>query len=402
VNAAARPAGPGAGWGDLAAELDALAKSGLRRILREAEGPSQAECTLDGSPYVNFGSNNYLGLAAHPDLVAAAQDAAAAGGTGTGASRLLTGNQPGYRRLEAALADWKGTEAAVVFSSGFAAAIGTIPALVGGGDAVLCDRLAHASLVDGARLSRARLLVYPHADPKALGRILAKQRPRYRRALIVTDGLFSMDGDIAPLPDLLAVAERHDSRLLVDDAHATGVLGHGGAGTLEHFALGPSDRIVQMGTLSKALGSVGGFIAGPRVLRDWLVNRARTLVFSTGLPASCLAAALAGVELARRHAWRRARLRELSVRVRAGARAAGLNVADGDTPVIPVVLGDQVRTMRWMDALLGRGLYVPGVRPPTVPAGESRLRISLMATHTDDHVQRLVQALSDLSRREPA
>jgi 8-amino-7-oxononanoate synthase len=314
----------------------------------------------------------------------------------------MSGNQSGYRRLESALAEWKGTEASLVFSSGFAAAVGTIPALAGPGDAVACDRLAHASLLDGARLSRARLLVYPHADASALDRVLARQRGRFGRVLIVTDGLFSMDGDVCPLPDLLAVAERRDARVLVDDAHATGVLGAGGGGTLEHFGIARSDRIVQMGTLSKALGSVGGFIAGPAVLRDWLVNRARTLVFSTGLPASCLAAALSAIGLARRQAWRRARLRELSIRIRMALRSAGLEVPEGETPVIPVLLGDERRAMRWMEALMARGLYVPGVRPPTVPAGEARLRISLMATHTDDHAARLGEAVAALARQEPS
>ncbi|MEK7477504.1 MAG: 8-amino-7-oxononanoate synthase [Candidatus Coatesbacteria bacterium] len=402
MNPPARPAQPGAGWRDLASEIQALERAGLRRSLREAAGLPLAECTLDGRPMVNFGSNNYLGLATHPEVIAAAQEAAGAEGTGTGASRLLSGNQSGYRRLEATLADWKGTESALVFSSGFAAAVGAIPALAGPGDAVACDRLAHASLLDGARLSRARLLVYPHADPAALDRVLARQRRRFRRVLVVTDGLFSMDGDICPLPELIAVAERHDARLLVDDAHATGVLGGGGGGTLEHFGVAGVDRVVQMGTLSKALGSAGGFIAGPDVLREWLVNRARTLVFSTGVPASSLAAAGAAVGLARRQAWRRTRLRELSVRVRGAARAAGLVVPEGDTPVIPVMLGDEHRAMRWMDAMLARGLFVPGVRPPTVPAGGSRLRISLMATHTDEHAGRLVETLAAFAGREPS
>jgi len=400
VKEASRP-GPGAGWGDLAPELESLERDGLRRTLREAGGPAAAECLLDGRLLVNFGSNNYLGLASHPDVIAAAQEAAAAFGAGTGASRLLGGNQPVYAKLEAALADWKRAASALVFSSGYSAALGTIPALVGTGDAVACDRLDHASLLDGARLSRARLLLYPHADARALDRLLARSRRRFRRVLVVTDGLFSMDGDVCPLPELLKTAERHDARVLVDDAHATGVLGAQGGGTLDHFGIDPSDRVVQMGTLSKALGSVGGFVAGPAVLREWLVNRARTLVFSTGLPASCLAAALAATGIARRQAWRRARLRELSVRVRREVRALKFDVPDGDGPVIPVILGDARRTMRWSAALGDHGFFVPGVRPPTVPAGSSRLRISLMATHTDDHAARLVERLAALAREDP-
>ncbi len=327
----------------------------------------------------------------------AARDAAGDLGTGAGASRLITGNHQAYRALESAVARWKGAETCTVFSSGYAAALGAIPALAGDGDLVLADRLNHASLIDGARLSRARLMVYDHADAAALEGVLGRVRARYRRALIVTDGLFSMDGDLAPLPELLAVAERHDAWLLVDDAHATGVLGATGSGTPEHFGLPPSDRLIQMGTLSKALASVGGFVCGPAPLNEWLVNRARTLVFSTGLPPACLAAASAAVTAAATREGLRERLRVLAGRVRGRIAELGLGTIPGESAVIPVLLGDERRVMDAAAAMLDRGCFVPGIRPPTVPAGTARLRISLMATHTDEHIDRLMAALGALS-----
>lgn len=334
--------------------------------------------------------------------MAAARRAADELGTGAGSSRLVTGNHAAYGALESALADWKRAGSCAVFASGFAAATGAIPALAGPGDAVLCDRLNHASLLDGARLSKARLLVYPHGDASALDGLLGRVRSRYRRALIVTDGLFSMDGDLAPLPDLLAAAERHDAWILVDDAHATGTHGETGSGTPEHFGVTGSDRLVQMGTLSKALASVGGFVCGPDPLAEWLVNRARPLVYSTGLPPAAVAAAAAAIGVARADRPGRDRLRALSRRVREGIGSLGLASLPGESAIIPILLGDDRRAMRWAAALVERGCFVPGIRPPTVPAGTARLRVSLMATHTDAHVNRLLEALTALAAREPA
>ncbi len=389
------------GWGLLAEELAALDQGGLRRQLRNIEGPAEAELQLDGRKLVNFGSNNYLGLAFHPEVIAAAREATAQYGAGAGASRLICGNHALYQRLEQALASLKGTEYALVFSTGYMANLGTIQAIVGEGDAVASDRLNHASLIDACRLSRARLLIYPHGDTDRLADMLDKYRPKYRRMLIVTDGLFSMDGDVAPLRSLMQLAERHDAWLLVDDAHGTGVLGAEGRGSFEYFCLTPTDNVIQMGTLSKALGSVGGFIAGPAVLRDFLVNRSRMLIYSTGLPAGPQAAALAALGVARRDPWRRQRLKEIAGQVRRSLRELGLTVLDGDGPIIPVILGDNLRAMRWMEALMERGCFVPGVRPPTVPEGEARLRISVMATHTDVHIDQLVGACASIAREEP-
>lgn len=364
-------------------------------------GPVGPELVLNGRPAVNFGSNNYLGLTLHPEVMAAARESLETSGTGAGASRLVTGNHAVYAPLESALAGWKRAESCVVFPSGFAAATGTIPALVGEGDVIAADRLNHASLIDGARLSKARLLVYPHADAAGLEALLGRVRGRYRRALVITDGLFSMDGDLAPLPALMGIAERHDAWVLVDDAHATGTHGSTGSGTPEHFGLPPSERLIQMGTLSKALASLGGFVCGPAPLGEWLVNRSRPLVYSTGLPPACVAAALAAVNVARRDPALRERLRVISRRVRAAIASLGLVTFPGESAIVPVLLGDERRAMRWAASLLERGCFVPGIRPPTVPAGTARLRISLMATHTDDQVDRLLRALKELSTGDP-
>lgn len=385
-------------WGAAARELADLEAAGLRRRLRVAEGPADAELVLDGVRVVNFGSNNYLGLANHPDVVTAAVDAVRAYGAGAGASRLISGNQAPVPLLERDLAELMRSEAALVYSSGYLANLGTVPALVGEEDALVCDRLNHASLIDAARLSKAKLLVYPHADMARLEEILSGRRPEFRRILIVSDGLFSMDGDIAPLPDLLSLAERFDAQVYLDDAHATAVLGPSGGGTLDHFGLDAGDRLIRMGSLSKALGGAGGFVAGPAVLRDLLVNKARAFIFDTGIPAGVAAGARAALGVAGREPERRDRIRRISRRVRAELTDLGFAIPQGETPVIPVVLGDNGTTMRWMEALVAQGCFVPGVRPPTVPAGEGRLRISIMATHTDEQVERLVGALRGLKQ----
>ena len=381
-------------WEELAADLNGLDVQGLRRRLVTVEGPAGAEIVAGGRRLVNFASNNYLGLASDPRVVAAAVAGLARWGAGAGGSRLTSGNQGAYEALEASLADWKGCESAVVFASGYAAACGTIPALAGEGDAVCADRLNHASLIDGCRLSRAKLLVFPHADAGALDGILARHRAAYGRVLVVTDGVFSMDGDVAPLPELLAVAERHDATVVVDDAHASGVLGDTGAGTAEHFGLDNPERLVQLGTLSKALGSVGGYAVGPAILREWLVNRARTLVYSTALPASCLEAARAAIPIAREAHGPRARLRVLSGKLRSAGRALGYVVPEGGTPIVPLLLGESARAVRWHDRLAAAGSFVPGIRPPTVPLGTARLRVSLMADHTDSQLACLLDGLA--------
>lgn len=367
---------------DLAARLGALEAAGLRRLLRTR--PEGA---------VDFSSNDYLGLAADPRIARAAARALQGAGTGAGAARLISGNHPLHEALERELAAWKGAGAALLFPSGYAANTGAIPALVGRGDAVYSDRLNHASLIDGCRLSRAALRVFPHGDPDALDRMLSADAGRFARRMVVADAVFSMDGDLLPLPALLDVAERHGAWTYLDDAHGTGVLGREGRGAAEHW--GVEGRVdVVMGTLGKALGTAGAFVAGSARLRDWLLNRARTFVFTTGSPPALAAASLEALRIARCEPWRRARVREHARTIRRALAEIGHPApGEADGHIVPVLLGDAERTMRVGAALRGRGLLVGAVRPPTVPEGGSRLRITASAAHTEQQVARLVEAL---------
>jgi 8-amino-7-oxononanoate synthase len=345
----------------------------------------------------NFGSNDYLGLAADPRVVDAARRASEAFGWGAGASPLVTGWGEAHQELADELARFEETEAAVLFPSGFAANLGTIAALVDKGDAVYADRLDHACLIDGVRLSGARLRVYPHNDAGRLGAILARDRGRFRRALIATDGVFSMDGDLAPLADLADLAERFGAMLLVDEAHGTGVFGPDGRGAASEE--GVADRVpIKVGTLSKALGSVGGFVAGSRRLIDWLVNHARTLIYSTALPPAAVAAAREALRIVRAEPWRRERVRALGARLRADLSAGGHDVGPSAGPIVPVLLGEAGRAMSAAERLRDRGFLVPAIRPPTVPEGTARLRISLSAAHTDEDVAALAGAIRALCR----
>lgn len=376
-------------------ELAALDGHRLRRRLSVRAGPQAARLVIDGRELINFGSNDYLALAADPRLAAAVAEAAKQEGWGSGASPLITGYAQGHRRLQQRLAEFEGTEAALLFSSGFAANAGTIAALVGPGDGVFADRKNHASLLDGCRLSRADVRVYPHGDWRRLDHLLSKAGG-YRRRLITTDSLFSIDGDLAPLDRLVELAERHDAMLLVDEAHATGVFGPQGRGVAEQ--LGVEDRVdVRVGTLSKALGSVGGFVAGSRPLIEWLVNRARSYVFSTAGPSPLAAAVLAALEIVRDEPQRRRRLLARAESVRNELIAQGWQVGNSAGQIIPLVVGEPARAMQLAAALRTRGLFVPAIRPPTVPKGEACLRISLTSGHTEEMVARLLEALAGLS-----
>jgi 8-amino-7-oxononanoate synthase len=382
------------GW--IERELAALDVQRLRRRLAVRTGPQGARVVIDGRKLINFGSNDYLGLAADPRLWAAVAEAAKCEGWGSGASPLITGYAQSHRLLEAQLAEFEGTEAALVFSSGFAANAGTIAALVGPGDVVFADRKNHASLLDGCRLSRADVRVYPHGDWQRLDDLLARCGS-YRRRLITTDGLFSMDGDLAPVDKLAEVAERHDAMLLVDEAHATGVFGPQGRGVAEH--LGVEGRVdVRVGTLSKALGSVGGFVAGSRSLVQWLINRARPYVFSTATPSAAAAAVGVALQVIRSEPQRRVRLLARAQSLRRELSAQGWNVRNSASQIIPLLVGEPAEAIRLSAALGDRGLLVPAIRPPTVPEGEAALRISLTGGHTDAMVGALVEALADLRR----
>jgi 8-amino-7-oxononanoate synthase len=346
---------------------------------------------------VNFGSNNYLGLAEHPRVKAAAIRAIERDGVGAGASRLLTGDRAVHDALETALARLKGTEAALVFTTGYQANVGVISSLVRRGDLIFADRDCHASLIDGCRASGARFRVYRRDRLDHLRTLLAR-RPADGRALIVTDSIFSMEGDLAPLPDLATLAERHDALLLVDDAHATGVLGPRGTGSSEHWNL--RDRpIIQMGTLSKALGALGGFVAGPRVLIDYVLNRARTFIYTTALPAGIAAAALEAVRVLDDEPDRRDRLWANTRQWHDGVRALGFDTLGSASPIIPLRIGPDALALRVATALAEDGVYAPAIRPPTVPAGTARLRTSVLATHTPDDLALALSAVERVAAR---
>lgn len=349
---------------------------------------------VDGREVLNFSSNNYLGLANHPALGKAATAAIERYGCGSGASRLISGNMTLHEELEIKLARLKGTEAALVFNSGYQANTGIIPTLVGEGDAVFSDSLNHASIIDGCRLSRAKIVVYRHCDLDQLEHGL-KQAPRSSRKLIVTESLFSMDGDEAPLREIVELSERYDAMTMVDEAHATGVYEPDGAGFVSHLRLG--DRVlVQMGTLGKALGGFGAYVAGSAALRELLINRCRSFIFTTSLPPVVMAMAIAAVELINSEPERRRALRNNCARVRDGLARLGFSLGDSRSQILPLMIGDAGECMRLSERLLDRGVFAQGIRPPTVPPGTSRLRITLMATHTSDQIDRALEVFASL------
>ncbi|HMY48932.1 MAG TPA: 8-amino-7-oxononanoate synthase [Rhodocyclaceae bacterium] len=378
------------------AELDA---AGLRRRRRVVASPCAPAATLaDGSARIAFCSNDYLGLASDPALIDAARAGAARWGVGSGAAHLVSGHTAAHDALEARLAAFTGFDAALCFTTGYMANIGVMPALVGRGDAVFADRLNHASLVDGALLSRADLQRYPHGDVDALARQLtASSAPR---KLIVSDGVFSMDGDIAPLPRLLELAETHKAWLLVDDAHGFGVLGPQGRGSLAHFGL-RSPRLIYMGTLGKAAGVAGAFVAARADVIDWLLNKARSYIFTTGAPPLLADTLLAAVDLIEQGDARRAHLSALIQRLRNGLTLRRWHLMPSTTPIQPLVIGDNHEALAVARALDEAGLWVPAIRPPTVPKGSARLRITLSAGHTIEHVDHLVTTLRRLEAGAP-
>jgi 8-amino-7-oxononanoate synthase len=375
------------------AELDALSARGLKRFLEPLDSPQGPLVRVGGETLVNFASNDYLGLAASPTVRAAAAAALEAHGVGSGASRLVVGDTTAHHRLEARLASFERSEAALLFNSGYAANVGTIQSLVGPEDAVFSDALNHASLIDGCRLSRARVVVYPHADVEALEQALASTPAR--RRLVVTDTVFSMDGDLAPLQEIVRVCQAHGAALLVDEAHATGVLGARGSGLCEELGLGDAVD-VRMGTLSKALGGLGAYICASRPVVELVLNRARPLVFSTALPAALCAAAEAAVDLVELDDALRARLWRNIRRFSEGLRSLGF-LAEPRSAVFPVIVGEPERAVAASRALRARGLLVKAIRPPTVPEGTSRLRFCLSAAHTEGHVDLALQGLRSLN-----
>ncbi len=371
-------------------ELEALAAAGLRRRRRVVTSRHGPQIEVEGERLLQFCSNNYLDLASHPALIHAAAEALQRYGTSACASPLVCGHMEPHAELEAAVARFKGCEAAVVLGSGFLANLALLTTLAGPGDRILCDRLNHASIVDGGRLSRATFRVYPHRDLDALESLL--RRPHAGATVVVTDGVFSMDGDIAPLDAICDLADRYGATVVVDDAHATGVIGEGGRGSLSHFRLDPG-RAITMGTLGKALGSYGAFVAGPRAAIELLVNRARPLIYSTALPPAAAAAARAAIELLEADPSRVARLRDRVAHLRRGLAELGLPLPPDATPIVPLVVGEAEAAVRLSEALREARLWVPAIRPPTVPEGTSRLRIAVSAGHSPYQIDYLLAAL---------
>ncbi|HNB79334.1 MAG TPA: 8-amino-7-oxononanoate synthase [Rhodocyclaceae bacterium] len=378
----------------LETELASLAGQGLQRRRRIVEGVCGPLVEVDGRTQLAFASNDYLGLAGHRDIVAAAREGAERYGIGSGASHLVSGHSRAHELLEARLAGFVGMPRALGFCTGYMANLAVIPALLGRNDAVFADRLNHASLVDAAVLSRAEHHRFPHRDLAALERQLA--RSEAPRKLIATDAVFSMDGDIAPLPGLLDLAQKHDAWLLVDDAHGFGVLGPQGRGTLAHFGLA-SPRLILMGTLGKAAGVAGAFVAAHETVIEWLLQRSRPYIFTTAAPPLLSHALLTAIDLIERGDARRAHLNALIARLRDGLNGLRWPLADSRTPIQPLIIGDNHATLAVAQALDAQGIWTPAIRPPTVPRGEARLRISLTAAHDEVQVERLVSALRALA-----
>ena len=374
----------------LRARLDDREAHAIRRQLRPLETGIAPRVVIDGRSVIQLCSNDYLGLAAHPAVTRAAAEAALAYGAGSGSARLIVGTSPPHVALERAIAALKQTAAAVVLSSGYHANTGVLPLLAGGGDVIFSDALNHASLIDGCRLSRAATRVYRHADAGHLDRLLG-EAGGFRHRVIVTETVFGMDGDLAPLADLVTVARRHDAWIVVDEAHATGVFGPTGGGLVAQ--LGLSDAVdVQIGTLSKALGSLGGFVAGPAALIDWVINAARTFVYTTALPPAAVAAAQAAIAVMSAEPERRDRLWSHATWLRERLTEAGFRLGPSRSPILPVLAGDAGAAVRLSDALLARGVLAPAIRPPTVPDGTARLRVTPMATHTAEDLAEALDA----------
>lgn len=371
--------------------LAEIRAAGLYRRRRILDGPQAPRIRLEGRDCLSFTSNDYLGLASDPRVAEAYKAGIDAFGSGSGASHLVSGHTRAHHELESRLAEWTGREAALVFSTGYMANLGVVAALAGRGDRVYEDRLNHASLLDAGLLSGARVSRYPHTDTEALAQRLARDAGGNR--LVVTDGVFSMDGDTAPLPELARLAERHDAWLMVDDAHGLGVIGPDGRGSVAEAGLGAADVPILVGTLGKAFGTFGAFVAGSAELVDYLVQRARTYIYTTALPPGVATATLKSLEIAAAEPWRRTHLQALVRRFRAGAADLGFELMASETPIQPIRTGSSEAAMQLSEYLMDQGIWVTPIRPPTVPRGGARLRVTFSAAHSEADVDQLLQAL---------
>jgi len=382
---------------DLEARLAELDGQGLRRRRRVLESAQGTRVTVDGKAYLSFASNDYLGLASHPAIAAAACEAATRYGVGASASHLLTGHHALHQRLEGELAAFVGRPAALLFATGYMANLGVVTALVGRDGALFADRLNHASLVDAALLSRAEHVRYRHLDLGHLEELLRASRAKNK--LIASDTVFSMDGDLAPVAKLLALAEKYDAWLYLDDAHGFGVLGEGGRGVLHSYPalLTPHPALIYLATLGKAAGVSGAFVAGSETLVEWLVNKARTYIYTTAAPPMLAAAVSASLKLIAGEPWRRQQLQRLMAQLKAGVARLPWPLLPSDSPIQPLLIGGNHEALRLADGLLERGILLPAIRPPTVPEGTARLRISLSAAHTEAELAQLLTALKELA-----
>ncbi|MNK88385.1 8-amino-7-oxononanoate synthase/2-amino-3-ketobutyrate coenzyme A ligase [compost metagenome] len=372
-------------------ELDDLKERGLYRPLRVLQERQEAETVFDGKRVINLSSNNYLGLTTHPKLIAAAHEAIDKYGAGSGSVRTIAGTMSQHMELEAKIAAFKHTEAALVFQSGFTANAGTVSSVLGKEDVIISDELNHASIIDGCRLSRAKIAVFKHKDVADLRRVLEETKGNYRRTLVITDGVFSMDGDVAPLADIVEVSEQYQAIIMVDDAHASGVMGNQGRGTVDHFGL--HGRVhIQVGTLSKAIGCLGGYVAGSRALIDYLVHKARPFLFSTSHPPAVTAAAIAAFDLLQEDPTLMERLWENTRYFKAGLEALGFETAGSETPITPVIAGDAKLAMELSDRLFAEGIFAQGIGFPTVPNEKSRVRTIVTATHTREELDTALKA----------
>ncbi len=381
-------------FNQLALELEERKLASLYRQRRVLESPQEPEVVVDGKPYLAFCSNDYLGLANHPTIIQAFKKAADDYGVGGGASHLVNGHSYHHHALEEELAAFTGRPRALLFSNGYMANLGTVNALLGKQDAVFEDRLNHASLLDAGLLSGARFQRYLHNDVTSLSQRLAKTDAR--RKLVITDGVFSMDGDVANLPEICVAAKQADAWVMVDDAHGFGCLGEQGGGCAEHFGLTEEELPVLMGTLGKAFGTSGAFVAGSEVLIETLIQHARTYIYTTSMPPAVAAATRASLKLVSSEHWRREKLNALVQQFRQGCQQLGLALMDSPTPIQPILIGDADRAMAMSAALRDKGMFITAIRPPTVPAGSARLRVTLSATHTEAHVDALLAALDQV------
>ncbi len=377
----------------IAAELQEIKRQGLYRQLRHVEGEQGPTIFLDGQEVLNLSSNNYLGLANHPAIRAAAKEAIDRYACGSGASRLISGNMTLHLELEESIAKLKGAEAALVFNSGFQANVGLLSTLVGEGDVIFSDALNHASIIDGCRLSRAEALIYPHCDLDRLESDLRRTQKNSKK-LIVTETVFSMDGDIAPVREIADLAARFGAVVMVDEAHATGVFGPNGGGIVEEMGLG-GQVLIQMGTLGKALGGFGAYVAGSRDLRDLLINRCRSFIFTTSLPPVVIAMAKAAIDIIKEEPQRRHALRDNSRTLREGLERMGFSLGRSGSQILPLLVGDSAKCMNFAKRLLQNGVFAQGIRPPSVAPGTSRLRIVPMATHTREQMEQALRAFKD-------